>query len=160
MTRALLYRVFRALAWVLVQMFARALRATSSSTAPISGTPDCVACRRPVPSSRLPEVGELTVGGTCSEACAVAVIDGAARRHDAATAIRATIWTATRSCPAPSQETTCPGPDCSLCNGEVCMRCLPISGAPPCDHDVVERHQSVAVRGELRELDERRRPRN
>lgn len=157
MVRDLLYRVLWALAWV----FDRALRAMPSPTSSTVGPPRCLACRRPVSSSRLPEVGELAVDGTCSETCAIAVVDGAVRRR-AGRCNRSTIMTltATRLRPVPSSERVCPGPDCSLCNGEACTRCLPIPGSPPCDRDVVERYQGVTVHGELREFDERRRPRN
>lgn len=42
----------------------------------------------------------------------------------------------------------CPGPDCPMCNGEVCSKC----GAglftrnpdePHCEHDVLERHEGI-----------------
>jgi hypothetical protein len=42
----------------------------------------------------------------------------------------------------------CPGPDCPSCNGEACELCgagLHTRGpdAPPCEHDVLERHSQA-----------------
>ena len=37
----------------------------------------------------------------------------------------------------------CPGPDCPMCNGEMCRKCGAgcWSGQKNCEHDVVERHE-------------------
>lgn len=41
----------------------------------------------------------------------------------------------------------CPSEDCYFCNGQACMKCgaglsaRPV-GAPRCEHDVIERHES------------------
>lgn len=35
----------------------------------------------------------------------------------------------------------CPGPDCSMCNGEACNMCAASYAGDACDHDVIERHK-------------------
>ncbi|HEY4395967.1 MAG TPA: hypothetical protein VGP64_18010 [Polyangia bacterium] len=46
----------------------------------------------------------------------------------------------------PEDDAACPGPDCVLCIGEGCEKCgagLTSRGvdAPPCEHDVIQRHE-------------------
>lgn len=48
-------------------------------------------------------------------------------------------------------EPKCPGPDCTMCAGEVCNKCGAGSwdntlDRPPCEHDSAERHESPEVR--------------
>jgi hypothetical protein len=120
----------------------------------------CSVCRRRIDTARRawnrpsgPLPGEIHVAGTCSEDCSIEVLAGIrssaclaaealeceARRNQAAE------LTATRSGPLPSSVSLCPGPLCSLCNGEACMRCQPITGAQPCRHDVWERHHGLSA---------------
>lgn len=39
------------------------------------------------------------------------------------------------------------GPDCWACSGEACWKCG-LDPDPPCDHDVLERHDGPSPRGE------------
>lgn len=44
-----------------------------------------------------------------------------------------------------SDNDECPGPDCRMCNGEVCFKCGAgcwNNDAARCEHDVVERHEA------------------
>lgn len=61
-------------------------------------------------------------------------------------------WCAERNDPATLAEVEatrpeCPGPNCVLCNGEACAKCgaglLTRFGTPPCEHDVMERHEGL-----------------
>ncbi len=41
----------------------------------------------------------------------------------------------------------CPGPECWACRGEACWKCGAglTSGAPHCDHGVLERHEEMSA---------------
>lgn len=110
-------------------LIARATRWLTSPAPPVA----CAVCKRPSAAWRRPAVGELMIGGTCSEECALWVLNIHRRR-----------FVPTRSSPPPaSLDTVCPGPLCALCNGEACQLCLP---GGPCPHNIGERHTGVPTR--------------